>query len=167
MKMWQNKPFVIFFSVVAAVSLLFLFFAGRTVALYDHLFHNGIQTHASVVDHYVRTGSKGYGQNHYYVYRFLDSRNQAHESRVIRNEPDSRIEVGHNIEIIYDPLDPGKNIPAIMMPADIYQPIYSSLKFMAAALGVTFAFGSLVFSKFAQTRLRWTSIRRLFDKTDR
>ena len=167
MKMWNSKPFVIFFAIVAAVSVLFLYLSWRTTQLYDHLLHNGIQTSGKVVEYYVHTGSRGYGQNHYYVYRFLDSRNQTHERRVIRNEPDSRIKVGHNIEIIYDPLDPGKNIAAIMMPADIYQPIYSSLKFMAAALGVTLAFGSLVFSKFAQTRLRWTSIRRLFDKTDR
>jgi len=142
--MWNNKPFVIFFSVVAAVSLLFLFLAWRTVALYDHLLHNGIQTQGKVFEHYVRTGSRGYGQNNYYVYRFLDSRARSHESRVIRSQPDNRLEVGRDIEIIYDPLDPSINIPSIMVPEDIYQPIYPSLKFMAVALGVTFAFGVFI-----------------------
>ena len=50
----------------------------------------------------------------------------------------------------------------IMVPDDIYQPIYSSLKFMAVALGVTIAFGVFVFSRFAQIRLRRVSPKRLF-----
>ncbi|MHC4637626.1 MAG: DUF3592 domain-containing protein [Planctomycetota bacterium] len=165
--MWNSKPFVIFFSVVAAVSVLFLFLAWRTVQLRDHLLNSGIQTQGKVVEHYVRIGSRGYGQNHHFVYRFLDSRERSHEGQVIRNEPENRFKVGQVIEIIYDPLDPGKNIPSIMMSDDIYQPIYSSLKFMAVALGVTFAFGAFVFSRFAQTRLRWASLKRLFGIVDR
>lgn len=165
--MWNSKPYVIFFCFVAAVSILFLVFAWRTVALYDHLLHNGIQTQGKVVDHYVRTGNRGYGQNHYYVYRFPDSKALSHESQVIRNQPDNRFNVGQDIEIIYDPLDPSSNIPAIMVPGDIYKPIYSSLKFMALALGVTFAFGNFAFSRFAQTRLRWASLKRLFGSADR
>jgi hypothetical protein len=167
MKMWNSKPFVIFFSVVAAVSVLFLFLAWRTVQLHDHLLQNGVQTPGKVVEYYVRTGSRGYGQNHHFVYRFLDSRARSHESQVIRNEPDNRFKVGQDIEIIYDPLDPSKNIASIVVHDDIYQPIYSSLKFMAVALGVTFAFGAFVFSKFAQTRLRWASLKRLFVISDR
>jgi hypothetical protein len=167
MKMWQSRPFVIFFSVVAAVSLLFLLLAWRTVKLYGHLMHNGIQTPGKVVEHYVRTGSRGYGQNHYFVYRFLDSRSRSHESQITRNEPDNRFMVGQDIAIIYDPLDPNRNIPLILVPDDVYQPIYSSLKFMVVALGVTLAFGAFVFSKFARTRLRWASLKRLFVKVDR
>jgi len=165
--MWNNKPFVIFFTAVVAVSLLFLFLAWRTVALYNLLKNNGIQTRGKVIENYVRTGSRGYGQNHYYVYQFLDSRARSHESQVIRNEPDNRFEVGQDIEIIYDPLDPSSNVPSIMMPEDIYQPIYSSLKFTAVALGVTFAFGAFVFSRFALSRLRWASLKRIFGIGDR
>jgi len=165
--MWKSKPFVIFFSLVAAVSVLLLLLAWRTVQLYDHLLHNGLQTPGKVVEHYVRTGNRGYGQNHYFVYRFLDSRTRSHESQVIRNEPENRFMVGHDIAIIYDPLDPSKNIPLVLVPDDIYQPIYSSLKFMLVALGVTFAFGALVFSQFARTRLRCASLKRLFVKVDR
>jgi len=165
--MWHNKPFVIFFSAVAAVSLLFLLLAWRTVRLNDHLFHNGIQTQAKVVEHYVRTGSRGYGQNHHYVYRFMDSRARSHESQIIRKEPDNRFKVGQDIEIIYDPLDPSRNVPSVTVSEDLYQPIYSSLKFMAAALGVAFALGAFVFSEFALTRLRWASLKRLAGIPDR
>lgn len=165
--MWNNKPFVIFFSVAAAISLLFLFLAWRTVAFYDYLLHNGIQTQGKVVEHYVRAGSRGYGQNNYYVYRFLDSRARSHESLVIWTEPDSRLEVGQDIKIIYDPLDPSSNILSIMVPEDIYQPIYPSLKFMVVALGVTYAFGAFLSSRFALTRLRWQSLKRFFGIADR
>ena len=165
--MWNSKPFVIFFSVVATVSILFLFLAWQKVAHYNHLLYNGIRTQGQVVENYVRTGSRGYGKNNYYVYSFLDSRAQSHESQIIRNEPDNHLEVGQDIEIIYDPLDPSSNIPSIMVPDDIYQPIYSSLKFMAVALGVTFAFGAFVFSRFALTRLRWASLKRFFGIADR
>ena len=165
--MWHSKPFVIFFGAVAAVSVLFLFLAWRPVQLYDDLLHNGILTPGKIVEQYVRTGSRGYGQNHYFVYRFLDSRGRSHEDQVIRNEPDNRFKVGQDIEIIYDPLDPSRNIPSTMVPDDIYKPIYSSLKFMVAALGLTFAFGAFVFSRFAQTRLRWVSLKRLFSRADR
>ena len=164
--MWTNKPFVIFFSVVAAVSVLFLFRAWQAVQLHDHLLHNGIQTQGKVIGHYVRTGSRGYGQNHYFVYRFLDSRVQSHENQIIRNESYNRFKVGQDIEIIYDPLDPSRNIPSIMVPDDIYQPIYSSLKFMAVALGVTIAFGVFIFSSFTQIRLRRVSPKRLFGRDD-
>jgi hypothetical protein len=167
MKMWHSKPFVIFFSVVAAVSALFLFLSWRTVQLHDYLLENGIQTPGKVVEHYVRTGSRGYGQNHHFVYRFLDSWARSHENQVIRKEPDNRFQVGQDIEIIYDPHDPSRNIPFIMLTDDRYQPIYSSLKFMAVALGVTFAFGALVFSRFARTRLRWASLKRLLGIADR
>ena len=160
--MWNSKPFVIFFSAVTILSIWLLFFAWRTVKLYDYLLHNGILTQGEVVEYYVRSGSRGYGQNHYFVYRFLDSRKRPHENQVIRNEPGSRFRVGQDIEIIYDPLNPSKNIPSDVLSEDIYQPIYSSLKFMAVALGVTFAFGAFVFSRFAQTRLRWASIKRFF-----
>ena len=165
--MWNSKPFVIFISVVAAISVMFLVFAWRTVQFHDHLLHNGIQTQGKVIEHFVRTGSRGYGQNHYFVYRFLDSRERPHENQVIRNEPENRFRVGQHIEIIYDPLNPSRNIPSDMMSDDIYQPIYSSLKFMAVALGVTLAFGAFVFSRFAQIRLRWASLKRLIGIADR
>ena len=147
MKMWNSKPFVIFFAIVAAVSVLFLYLSWRTTQLYDHLLHNGIQTSGKVVEHYVKTGSRGYGQNHYFVYRFLDSRARSYEGQVIRDKPDSHLVVGQDIEIIYDPLDASRNIPSIMVLDDIYQPIYSSLKFMAVALGISFAFGVVVLSR--------------------
>ena len=167
MKMWKSKPFVIFFSVIAAVSVLIILRAWRTVALYDHLLQNGIETRGKVVDYDARTGSRGYGQNHYYVYRFLDSQAQSHESQLIRNEPDSRFNVGQDIMILYDPLEPSSNIPSIMVPEDIYQPIYAALKFMVAALGATFAFCAFVFSKFARTRLNRASLKRLLGRTQR
>jgi len=167
MKMWHSKPFVIFFSVVAAISALLLLRAWQTVALYDHLLKNGIETRGKIVDYKVRTGNRGYGQNHYYAYRFLDSRTMPYENQIIRNEPDSRFEVGLGIKIIYDPLKPDRNIPSVMVPEDIYQPIYAALNFMAVALGVTFAFGAFVFSKFAQTKLSWASIKRLLARAPR
>ena len=123
--MWNSKPFVIFFSAVTVLSILLLFFGWRTVQLYDYLLHNGILTPGKVVEHYARTGSRGYGQNHYFVYRFLDSRGRAYEDQVIRNKPENRFKVGQDIEIIYDPLDPSRNIPSIMVPDDIY--IYQSI----------------------------------------
>lgn len=165
--MWHSKPFVIFFSVVAAVSVMLLFRAWRIVALYDHFLQTGIETRGAIIDYDVRTGHKGYGQNHYYTYRFLDSGALPYENQVIRNEPDSRFEVGRDIKIIYDPLDPNSNIPSIMVPEDIYQPIYAALKFMVAALGATFAFCAFVFSKFAQSRLSWASLKRLWSITQR
>ena len=143
----KSKPFVIFISVVAAISVMFLVFAWRTVQFHDHLLHNGIQTQGKVVEHFVRAGSRGYGQNHYFVYRFLDSRARSYEGQVIRDKPDSHLVVGQDIEIIYDPLDASRNIPSIMVLDDIYQPIYSSLKFMAVALGISFAFGVVVLSR--------------------
>ena len=165
--MWHSKPFVIFFSAIVALSIWLLFSAWRTVQLYDYLFHNGNLTPGKVVEHYVRTGNRGYGQNHYFVYRFLDLGGRFHEDQVIRNEPGNRFKVGQEIEIIYDPLDPSRNIPSIMVPEDIYQPVYASLKFIVAALGLTLAFGAFVFSRFAQIRLRWASLKRLFGKADR
>lgn len=165
--MWYSKPFVIFFSAITAFSILSLFFAWRTVQLYDYFLQNGIRTPGKVVEHYVRTGSRGYGQNNYFVYRFQDSRGRPYEDQVVRNEPDNRFKVGEDIEIIYDPLDPSRNTPSILVPDDIYQPIYSSLKLMVAALGLTFALGALVFSRFAQIRLRWASLKRLFGKANR
>jgi len=166
-KMWDSKPFVIFFSAITVLSILLLFSAWRTVQLYDYLLHNGILTAGKVVEHYVRTGSRGYGQNHYFVYRFLDSQGLSHEDKVIRNKPENRFKVGHDIEIIYDPLDSSRNIPSIMVPDNIYKPIYSSVKFMVAALGLTFALGAFVFSRFAQIRLRWASLKRLFGIANR
>jgi hypothetical protein len=166
MKMWNSKPYVIFFSVVAAVSVLFLFVAWQKILLYDYLLHNGNMATGRVVEHFVRTGSRGYGQNHYFTYRFQGSLAQPHESQIIRNEPENRFKVGQDIEIFYDPLDPSRNIPSAMVPSDIYQPIYSALKFMAGTLGATFAFGAFVFSRFARTRLRWSSFKRFFDKGD-
>jgi len=160
--MWNSKPFVIFFSVIAAVSVLFLLFSYRTVQLNDHLLRNGVQTMGKVVGHDVRTGNRGYGQNHYFVYRFLDAEARYYEGQVIRSEPDNRLKVGKEIEIIYDRRDPRRNSPSIMLPDNIYQPIYSSLKFAAAAMGVTFAFGAFMFSKFARKRLCWASLKRLF-----
>ena len=166
MKMWSSKAYVIFFSVVAAVSVLFLFVAWQKILLYDFLLHNGNTATGIVVEHFVRTGSRGYGQNHYFTYRFQGSLAQPHESQIIRNEPENRFKVGQDIEIFYDPLDPSSNIPSAMVPSDIYQPIYSALKFMAGTLGATFAFGAFVFSRFARTRLRWSSLKRFFDKGD-
>ena len=146
--------------------MLSLFVAWRKIALYDHLLHNGNMATGKVVEHFVRTGSRGYGQNHYYTYRFQGSLAQPHEGQIIRNKPENRFKVGQDIEILYDPLDPSKNIPSAMVPSDIYQPVYSALKFMAGTLGATFAFGVLVFSRFARTRLRWSSLKRFFDKGD-
>jgi hypothetical protein len=167
MKMWNSQKFVFFFSAVAAISLLYLFLAWQKVQLYDNFLRNGIQTTAKVVEHYVTTGSRGYGRNHHFVYRFTDSREGSHKNQFNRKEADKRFEVGQKIEIIYDPLDPAKSIPFMMLPDDLYQPIYSSLKFMAAALMVTFAFGTFVFSKFALTRFRWASLKRFLGRNDR
>lgn len=165
--MWNSKPFVIFIIVVTSISVMFLAFAWRTVQFHEYLLHNGIQTQGKIIEHYFGTGSRGYGQNHYFVYRFLDSRERPFENQIIRNEPENRFGVGQNVEIIYDPLNPSRNIPSNMMPDDIYQPIYSSLKFIVVALGVTLAFGAFVFSRFAQTRLRWESLKRLVGIVDR
>ena len=49
--MWNNKPFVIFLSVVAASALLFLFFSWRTVTLHKYLLHNGIQVPGKIIEH--------------------------------------------------------------------------------------------------------------------
>ena len=164
--MWNSKPFVIFFSLVTGASMLFLFFAWRTVQRYDYFLHYGIKTPGIIVEHYLRTGSRGYGKNHFFVYHFKDSQARLHESQVIPKETDNSFEVGKDIEILYDPLDPSRNIPFIMLPENIFQPIYSSLKFMVVALGVTFAFGAFVFSRFVQTRFRWVSLKRLFGVAD-
>jgi hypothetical protein len=133
--MWNSKPFVIFLSVVAAAALLFLFLAWRTVTLHKYLLHNGIQVPGKIVEHYFGIGSRGYGGNHYYTYRFPDSRGRSHESEFIQGEPDNRFDVGKEIEIIYDPLGPSRNIPSIMVPDEINQPIYSSLKLCSQQLG--------------------------------
>ena len=165
--MWKNKPYVIFFSAVAAVSVLVLFVAWQKVRLYDHLLHSGIRTTGKVVAYYVRTGNRGYGQNHYFIYRFQGSLAQPYENQVTRNKPENRYKVGQDIEIIYDPLDPARNIPSDRIPGDRYQPLHTALKFISGALGVTFAFGAFVFSRFARTRLRWSSLKRFFNKGDR
>jgi len=152
--MWKSKTFIIFFSVVVAVSILFLFYSWQTVRLYDRLLHGGIQTSGTIVEYTVRAGSKGYGKNHYLVFRFLDSQAILHQGQVVRNKLEIPFNPGQAIDIIYEPQDPSGNIPLFVIPDDIYQPIYSSLKFMAVALGVSFVFGAIVFSNFVRAWLR-------------
>ncbi len=165
--MWKNKPFVIFFGVVVTVSVVFLVLAWRTVRFYDLLLQNGVKTPGKIVRHYTRTGNRGYGENHYFVYRFSDSRGRSHEDQIIRNKPKNHLKVGQAIEILYDPLNPSRNMPSLLLPADIHQPIYTCLKFMVATLGLTLAFGAVVFSRMAQIRLRWSSFKRLLGPWDR
>lgn len=134
---------------------------------HNTLTHNGLKTQGSVVKQYNKTGNRGYGKNHYLVYRFTDSQAQVYENQIIRTEPGRLFKVGKNIEIIYDPRDPNINIPSILMPDNMYKPLYNAFTFMAGALGGTFAFGAFVFSRFAQTTLHLSSLKRFFDnRTD-
>ncbi len=113
---------------------------------YDHLVQVGIRTKGEVVDQYIRPGST-HGQNHYFVYRYLDTQGESHEGRVIRNRVDDRFKVGEIIDVVYDPVKPGRHVPFVVTSKIVYQPLKQSFLFSMVAVGITLGLGAVACGK--------------------
>jgi hypothetical protein len=151
--MWRNGPFVAFFSIVVLVAIGAMAIGWRTMRLHDHLLRTGILSKADVVEYYIRPGIKG-GQNHYFLYRYSDERNNVHEGLTIRNRAEERLRVGDVIPIVYDAQSADQHVPFLITKDGVFQPLRAALIFSMSIIGITWLSGKIIFWVIRQSNKR-------------
>jgi hypothetical protein len=158
--MWHNKPFILFFFVVIAVSYFVIFLGWKTTRFYGYLLENGTCSKAWVVDYSIEPGLKG-GENHYFKYRYSDAKGHFYDSRITRNKPSERFKVGQVIDVVYDPVNPNQNVPFLITSDLVYQPLKQSFIFALSIIGGTALFGALACSELGMINIDKKVFKRL------
>ncbi len=117
---------------------------------HEHLLKTGIKSEAQIVDYYIRPGIRG-GENHYFIYQYVDRQNKMHEGLTIRNKPEDRLKVGGLLPIVYDPKQPEAHVSFIITRENLYRPFMSAVVFSMISLGITLLTGKLIFRAIDQT----------------